>query len=202
MEHEQILVLTKWGCKWLKFAYDYVVNGDSATKFAKRIITELDTCRVEPEIFLEKHTYVSTHTVIDCDASAPDVAEKVVIDNRLTKTKVKKGKRSKFAAAVANLAYNKFGERPQTEANVLVTRKWIQKLLEEPRFKDLRTCDKNLAIDRALFLSFIPTKDFQMMKLSTTTTAWEKRNKAESVFGKVFRLARMGEVDPPSFLAN
>jgi hypothetical protein len=40
-----------------------------------------------------------------------------------------------------------------------------------------------------------------MMKLATTTTEWEKRNRAESVFGRIFRLAGMGEVDPPSYLA-
>jgi len=58
--------------------------------------------------------------------------------------------------ALAKKAYVKFGARQVTEANVLVTRKWLNKLIED-EFKDLRTCDKALALDRATFLSFIPT---------------------------------------------
>lgn len=99
---------------------------------------------------------------------------------------LKKGNRSRFAASVAKLAYNKFGERPMSEANLLVTRKWLQKLLEDGDYKDLRTVDKNLAIDRALFLSFVPTNDFRKMKLAISTRAWEKRVDNAGVFGGVF----------------
>jgi hypothetical protein len=75
-----------------------------------------------------------------------------------------------------------------SEANILVTRKWIQKLLDEPKYKDLRVCDKNIAIDRALFLSFVPTNAFRVMKLAVETKAWKDRCANENVFGKVFRM--------------
>lgn len=183
---EQLVVLTKWGVKWIRFAYDYFVNGDSAAQFAKRIIKDLDECKEDPEVYLDQHVYRNSH-VVSCLETNKDI---VVVDNRVVKRKIKKGKRSKFSSSIAMLAYNKFGERPLSEANVLVTRKWIQKLLEEPRFKDLRVCDKNLAIDRALFLSFIPTKDFQASKLALSSSVAKDRLDAGSVFGKAWRLAR------------
>lgn len=186
---EQIVVLTKWGIKWVKFAYDYVVNGDSASKFAKKILTELDACKEEPEFYLDSHTFHNSHTVQDLGTGD----SKVVVDKVLVKKKIKKGFRSKFSSAVANMAYNKFGERPMSEANLLVTRKWIQKLLEEPKYKDLRTCDKNLAIDRALFLSFVPTRSFQAMRLAMSTSVAKDRLCDTSVFGKAFRLCRNQE---------
>ena len=81
-----------------------------------------------------------------------------------------------------------------TEANVLVTRRWLQKLLAEPEYKDLRTVDKNIAIDRALFLSFVPTNDFRKMKLAVATRAWQDRVDPRGllggIFGKAFMLVR------------
>jgi hypothetical protein len=196
-QYDQYVILTKWGVKWLKFACNYVVHGGPANRFAKDIIKQFDDVSNDPLEYVEEHTTEYKKMVINVKSEQPISVQKVEKKKKV----LVRGNRSKFSASIAKLAYNKFGQRPMSEANVLVTRKWIQKYLEEPAFKDLRTCDKNLAIDRALFLSFLPTKDFQMMKLATTTTEWEKRNRAESVFGRIFRLAGMGEVDPPSYLA-
>jgi hypothetical protein len=92
---------------------------------------------------------------------------------------------------LAKQAYNKFGARPVSEANLLVTRKWLQKLVEES-FKDLRTCDKNIAIDRALFLSFVPTLSFNQMKTLIDTGVFQDRinNVQPSLFGRVFSLKK------------
>jgi len=69
---------------------------------------------------------------------------------------------------------------------VLVTRRWLQKLLDEPTYKDLRVVDKNIAIDRALFLSFVPTNDFRQMRLVTASRAWEKRVDPKGLLGGLF----------------
>jgi hypothetical protein len=66
-------------------------------------------------------------------------------------------------------------------------------LLEEAEYKDLRTCDKNIAIDRALFLSFVPTNAFRQMKVAVQTRAWKNRVDVGGVFGKVFCLMTQRE---------
>lgn len=195
---KQYIVLTKWGCKWIKFACNYLVSGGPANVFAKNVLESFDGVAEDPIEYVEDHTTEYKKMVINVQSKVPIKVDKVV----KRKLVLMKGRRSLFSASLAKIAYNKFGQRPMSEANILVTRKWLQKYLEEPVYKDLRTCDKNLAIDRALFLSFVPTKDFQMMKVATTTPSWEARNKTESVFGKVFRLLGSQEVDLPDYLAK
>lgn len=180
---EQFVVLTKWGVRWLKFACDYALKGSQADRFAKDIITTFEKVDDEPLAYVDTHITTVEKRVVDYTDMTVKVAEV-----KKVKKVLKKGLRSAFAASVAKAAYNKFGERKMSEANVLVTRKWLAKYLDEDSFKDLRTCDKNLAIDRALFLSFLPTRDFQAMRLATATKQWKDRTSGESVFGKIFRL--------------
>jgi hypothetical protein len=184
---QQILVLTKWGSRWLKHAWNLVVEGGRSNQVAKSLLTNLDAERGDPEQYVDAHVYESTHTIYNTVAGVKEVGKV-----RRTKAVLQKGRRSNFSACIAQLAYNKFGERKMSEANILVTRKWIQKLLEEPKYKDLRVCDKNIAIDRALFLSFVPTNAFRTMKLAVQTKAWKNRCEDEGVFGKVFRLVSGG----------
>jgi hypothetical protein len=186
--HEPYVEITKWGFKWIRFAYNYVLEGGPADKFANDIIKTFDDVAEDPLDYVETHVYTNEHRVVDkqkCVIKASEVKKQ--------KKVLAKGKRSAFAASVAKIAYNKFGERKMSDANILVTRKWIAKYLEEPEFKDLRVCDKNLAIDRALFLSFIPTNDFRAMKLALGTSAWSNRVDANGVFGKIFRLVSPGK---------
>ena len=193
MDSEQIIVLTQWGVKWLRHAWGVCIEGTRREQFAKAVLSKLDDETRDPESYVDAHSYESTHTIcnsVDGEKLVGTVVRKKVV--------IRKGRRSNFAAAVAQLAYNKFGERPMSEANVLVTRRWIQKLLEEPKYKDLRVCDKNIAIDRALFLSFVPTNDFRMMKLAVATKTWKHRCEDDTVFGKVFRLVGIGAANGPS----
>lgn len=182
VDGEQIVVLTKWGVRWLKYAWGVAIHGSRKEVATRAILSTLDGVEEDPECFIDAHTYTSTH-VVRCKGQ-PDVVGSVV----RTKKVLRKGRRSSFAASVAQLAYNKFGQRPMSEANILVTRRWIQKLLDEKKYEDLRTCDKNLTIDRALFLSFVPTDSFRAMKLAVTTSAWKDRCDDNAVYGKVFRL--------------
>jgi hypothetical protein len=183
MDGEQVIVVTRWGAKWLRFAWDIMLVGNKRERVARNILEKLDSSVEDPESFVDAHVYESTHTV-----SNSVTGESIVGKVRRSKHVLKRGRRSDFSASVAQVAYNKFGERPMSAANVLVTRKWLQKYLDSEKYCDLRTCDKNLAIDRALFLSFVPTNSFRAMKLVVETGAWKDRCDNESVFGRVFRL--------------
>jgi len=186
---EKTVVLTVWGAKWVKQVWDFWRIGGSAGQFASDVLQTLDEIEDEPEDFIEVHRVEHTKTVEYRGET------EVIFDNKKTTKRLRKGKRSCFAAAIAKRAYLKFGERPMSEANVLVTRRWLAKLLTEDSFKDLRTCDKTIAIDRALFLSFVPTKEFGMMKLAVATRSWEKRvtenNSFPGFFTKVFGVGQL-----------
>lgn len=183
-QDEPMVVLTQWGVKWLKFAWKVAVEGSSKAKFTKQILERFDEESGDPEEYVDEHTYTYTHKSFDTTLNKVTVKEQ-----SRTKKVLIKGKRTRFAVGIARLAYNKFGERKMSEANVLVTRKWIQKLLETEAYKDLRTTDKNIVIDRSLFLSFVPTNEYRKMVLAIATPAWKDRVQAEGVFGRVFRLA-------------
>jgi len=57
--------------------------------------------------------------------------------------------------AVAHEAYAQFGHRPRSEANLLITRKFMRDKLQS--YVDLRAKDIGTAIDQALYLSFLPS---------------------------------------------
>jgi len=185
---ENTIVLTVWGAKWVKHVWDFWRLGGSAGQFAADALKTLDEVDDEPEDFIEEHVTEHRKRVRDVDGV------RTIFDNVKTTKRLRKGKRSCFAAALAKQAYLKFGERPMSEANILVTRKWLAKLLTEDMYKDLRTCDKTIAIDRALFLSFVPTKEFGMMKLAVASRPWEKRvlenNSFPGFFGRVFGVGK------------
>lgn len=189
VDMDQVLVISSWGQKWLRYAWDRVVNGSDAQQFATRLITVMDSVDEEPVHYVQED--ILTETRVQNHFQSGKVVEVKRENVERRSRKIRKGMRSRFAASLSKLAYNKFGERPMSEANILVTRKWLQKYLESDLYKDLRTVDKNIAIDRALFLSFIPTNSFRMMKLAVSTPAWEKRveNKNVFSFGRVFGFA-------------
>jgi len=180
------IVVTSWGTRWLGRAWKLWRNGGPAGLYATQILTKLDEVEQDPEEFLEQHVICETKMVIQTikDKKTKEFVEDVakIQERKRVSHKLKKGQRSNFAAAVAKKAYNKFGERPYSEANVLVTRRWLQKFFEEERFKDLRTTDKNNAIDRALFLSFVPTRDFQKARIAMATRQWQQRMDSRSAF--------------------
>ncbi len=180
---EQLVVLTKWGVKWLKYAYDRLVNGSDVHQCAEKLLVQLEATEMAPESVLETHETSFIKTV--------DVGEgkKTIIENNTRSVRIQKGGRSKFAMALAKEAYLKFGARPFTQANTLVTRKWLVKYLEGPKFKDMRTCDKIIAIDRAMFLSFVPTIAHNNMRVVSQDSAIVNMiSGVTTSFGKVFSI--------------
>jgi len=78
-----------------------------------------------------------------------------------------------LASALAWECYAHFGARERSEANVLVSRKYMRDILDEHR--DFRAKDKARLIDRALLLSFLPTQDLQEMVELSSTSVWKSR---------------------------
>lgn len=215
LDVEPVLVLTKWAQKWLRFGWNIIVEGTPTEQIARKIMSELDQIVEEPFVYIEDHIderarlkvlrkkLTAERSTVETEGEHEDgngmqrklketiADEESVVREVLSRKvvqKIAKRQRSNFSAAVAKQAYNKFGERPMSPANVLVTRKWLHKYLED-QFKDLRTCDKNIAIDRALFLSFVPTKDFLRMRILMETKAAKDRL-VDGGFGRVFQLRR------------
>jgi hypothetical protein len=188
IDHEQVVVLSKWACKWVKFAYDRLVNGSDVHQYAEKLLVELDACEESPIQFVEEHIVTLTKTV-ECAGKVETPVSNVKKTRRLVK-----GKRSKFATCLAKEAYLKFGKRPMNDANILVTRKYMVKYLEQPDYADMRTCDKVLAIDRALFLSFVPTIVYNNMRVASEDSSIAKRiSGATTSFGKIFSLGRTSD---------
>lgn len=194
------IVITAWGANWIGRTWNLWRNGGPAGTYATELLNILDGVDEEPEELVETHIKEETKQVIVTKRDGNgNFVEDVVVEQKRCRMvkKLKKGKRSVFAASVAKQAYNKFGERPYSEANVLVTRKWLQKFFDDAKFTDLRTVDKNTAIDRALFLSFVPTREFQQGRIAMATRQWQGRMDATSSFkGFWTTVFGVGVVDP------
>lgn len=79
----------------------------------------------------------------------------------------------RFEALASSLAwecYAQFGARERTEANILVSRKFMRDLLDEKR--GLRAKDRARLIDRALLLSFMPTAELRDIVKQSTSWVW------------------------------
>jgi hypothetical protein len=199
------LVLTKWAVKWLRFGFNVVVGNTPSRAVAKKLLNAFDAEISHPDDYVVAHT--RTLTVVedraieyDDSTTTDDMGMVVYNDEQLDarprhvvttvleekkSAKLKRGCRSKFAMAIAKRAYLKFGARPVSEANVLVTRKWLTKLLED-EYKDLRTCDKVLAVDRGTFLSFIPTMAWNDMRfIFKDDNDITRRIGGESLFSRI-----------------
>lgn len=109
------------------------------------------------------------------DKSDVQVTEgnEVVVEALGMSTTLRKRCRKHAADAYALQAYLKFGRRQKSEANVLVTRKYISDLLIET--PDMRTRDKIEIMDKAVFLSFLPSKTHQECAAYETTFAYARR---------------------------
>jgi hypothetical protein len=214
-----VLNLSKWGWKWINYGFRTVIGDTSERQHARRMLGAFDASTEEPATFIEYNpvkrrgntvlasdllgdvldsagepsievvTRVHTQQVVEISETGP----KILVDNQKTTKRIKRGRRTKFAMAIAKKAYMKFGARAVNEANILVVRKWVTKLLEEQEYADLRTCDKINAIDRATFLSFIPTMAWNNCKfVFHGDNAITARIGGESLFSRIAHWANPG----------
>jgi len=88
----------------------------------------------------------------------------------------------RIAIALAGECYFKFGRRPKSEANVLISRKWMRDRMEE--VKDFRKKDAASVIDIALALSFYPSVEAREMDqhLSTAVSASRMAEVSDSLW--------------------
>jgi hypothetical protein len=80
----------------------------------------------------------------------------------------------RLATALADKAYYQFGARDESEANKLITRKYMRECLME--YKDLRAKDAAAAIDLALPLSFLPSRSLQYVNSLRRTWTYAFRS--------------------------
>lgn len=86
----------------------------------------------------------------------------------------RRGTSRKMAAALAYEAYFQFGHRERSEANLMITRKFMRDKLSE--LKDMRAKDAALIVDGALYLSFLPSLTLQDMNAMDGTSAFADRS--------------------------
>lgn len=84
-----------------------------------------------------------------------------------------RSRRLGLAHALAEEAYYQFGARERTEAELLVTRKFMRDWLKEHR--DLRAKDAAQIIDQALYLSFLPSTTLRDMRCVAETRRYRMR---------------------------
>jgi hypothetical protein len=94
------------------------------------------------------------------------------------RTRFRPVRMQRMACALANSAYLQFGYRPKSEANVLITRKFMRDELS--KFKDLRVRDSLVVIDRALTLSFLPSEMYKEMQCVSDTRVFRSRESFDS----------------------
>lgn len=80
----------------------------------------------------------------------------------------------KMAAALAHEAYFQFGFRPRSDANLLITRKFMRDRLTT--FRDLRAKDAATIVDMALYLSFLPSQALREMNIIDGTDVFGSRS--------------------------
>lgn len=78
-----------------------------------------------------------------------------------------------LAYSLAYEAYLEFGHRPRSDANLLITRKFMRDMIKE--CKDLRAKDAGGIIDTALYLSFLPSRCLREMNEIDDTYAFKDR---------------------------
>lgn len=108
----------------------------------------------------------------DCDLTVEEAVVPFIGGRSVPKPKRKRC-RQNLAATVAMTAYLKFGARGKTEANVIITRKFISDLLAAR--EDMRLRDKIEIMDLAVFLSFVPTKTKLQCEAMYETEAYTER---------------------------
>lgn len=97
----------------------------------------------------------------------------IAVDMTYPDARVRVFKMRRMAYAMAYRAHFQFGHRPESEANILITRKFLRDSLSE--LKDMRFKDMSVVIDIALPLSFLPSLAMQEMNEIRDTNEYRSR---------------------------
>ncbi len=87
--------------------------------------------------------------------------------------RLSRGMRASLAQVVADEAYFQFGRRARSQANDLVTRKWMRDFLRD--HQGLRAKDASTIIELALSLSYIPPESLWDIREAEATRAYSSR---------------------------
>lgn len=83
-------------------------------------------------------------------------------------------KAQEVAFGLADAAYFQFGPRVKTQANEMITYKFMRDLIGE--YKDLRKRDQKEILAAALHLSFVPSRTWQVMNELAQTEVFKLRS--------------------------
>jgi len=88
--------------------------------------------------------------------------------------------RGNLARALGLVGYCQFGPRPRTEADVLVTRKFLRDHFDN--YPRVRRCDRAHIIDMAVELSYVRSTTAVSMDRLISTWSWAARSNRETLF--------------------
>lgn len=88
--------------------------------------------------------------------------------------------RGQLSAALGLVGYCQFGPRLRTEADVLVTRKFLRDHLDN--YPRVRGCDRAHVVDRAVELSYVRTTTAVKMDRLISSWSWAARVNRETLF--------------------
>nr|UUW21091.1 MAG: hypothetical protein [Leptochloa chinensis tombus-like virus 1] len=154
VEENLFVSITVFCQTWLQKTFGVSKADSRRADVLREVITSaVEEAHDDPKDYVEEHVTTSVKTTYD----RGEVTNEVVRSR--TTQRLVKGNRSKFAGSLAQRVKVKFGNLRYNEANRIMVHRWLSKLVEE-EFKDLRTADKILALERATFMAFVMSEDF------------------------------------------
>lgn len=142
--------------------------------------TESQRMEVLQERLNELSLYTPSNTIPE--ASTPDEEDSNTRRYNLRRRRPK----NIIAYALAQEAYYNFGARPRSEANNLITRRWMRDRMDT--YKDVRHIDRASIIDIALVLSFLPSLDAREVENLAQTYTFMDRSTTTPLFRLFQRL--------------
>ncbi len=112
------------------------------------------------------------------DAESAARAADVMREARGGWVRIRPDRFNKLAMAAADEAYNEYGARRRSEANDLVTRKFLRDQFRQ--LEDLRAKDMNRLIEVALPLSYVQPPQREVMTVMWDCPAFEQRTTYDS----------------------
>nr|UHS72380.1 MAG: hypothetical protein [Tombusviridae sp.] len=154
-----VVHITKFCQTWFRKAFRLPQEDTTKVEVLREtVLMAMEEAHEDPRDYVETHLSQATKTTYYKGLSKTEVLR------TRTSERLVKGYRSKFAASLAQEVKLKFSTLKYTEANRLMVARWLSNHIAE-NFKDLRTVDKVLAMERATFMAFLVSDDFARFKV-------------------------------------